>query len=114
MQFGCTRFADVNPKVHAYARGKGKHLSAAVDLLRHFVEQVWAFEDQDQEPMPARQFDSWQVVDMRQYKCPSSDQLWFGCEDESVWFMPDDSGALSTCGKMASIPGRGLRCVVVQ
>ena len=99
VQFGCTRFADVNPEVHAYARGKGKHLAAAVDLLRHFAREVWAFEEQDQEPMPARELDRWQVLDLRQYKCPSSKQLWFGCDDESVWFMPDDSGALSTCGE---------------
>ena len=68
MQFDCTCFADVNPKVHAYARGKGKHLAVAVDLLRRFVEQVWAFEEQDQEPMPTRQFDIWKVLDLRQYK----------------------------------------------
>jgi hypothetical protein len=60
---------------------------------------VWAFEEQDQEPMPANELDRWQVLEMRQYKCPSSKQLWFGCEDESVWFVPDDSGALSTCGE---------------
>ena len=40
VQFGGTAFADCNPFVHAYARGKAPHLSAAVRLLQNFVEQV--------------------------------------------------------------------------
>ena len=84
VQFGCTRFAAVNPKVHAYARGKGKHLSAAVDLLQHFIDQVWAFYEQAVAPgeittMPAAQqedWDQWDVPDMRQYRCPTSGREW--------------------------------------
>ena len=42
IQFGCTKFAEVNPSVHAYARGKAEHLSSAVALLQKFVREVWA------------------------------------------------------------------------
>ena len=37
VSFGCTKFAACNPKVHAYARGKGEYLSAAVRLLEKFM-----------------------------------------------------------------------------
>lgn len=101
IQFGCTRFADVNPQIHAYARGKANHLSAAVDLLRHFVEEVWAFEAQDHgdpEPTPALQHDNWQALDLRQYQCPSSEKVWISDEHATVWFMPAENGAQSVCG----------------
>ena len=103
VSFGCTRYASVNPQVHAYARGKpGEYLASAVRLLQHFIDQVWAFEEQTPavEPSPAPQRDdSWQALDLRQYQCPSSGKVWFSDGSCSVWFVPDDSGARSTCGK---------------
>ena len=106
VQFGCTQFAAVNPQVHAYARGKGQHLSAAVDLLRNFVSEVWPFEEQIrgaeelvEELAPAQHDEIWQRLDLRPFKCPGSERTWFSCEDAIVWFMPDDSGSLSTCGE---------------
>jgi hypothetical protein len=104
VQFGCTSFAAVNARTHAYARGKGKHLLAAVDLLQHFVDDVWTFEEQaqgDAEPTHAHQHDTWEEKQMRSYICPSSEQVWFCCDDDpSVWFMPDTpTGRRSKCGK---------------
>ena len=103
VQFGCTQFAAVNAKIHAYARGKGQHLTEAVDLLQHFVSQVWAFDEQAggyEGLAPANQDDgNWQVLRMRQYKCPSSEQVWVSDDVSSVWFIPDNSGRRSTCGE---------------
>ena len=48
IQFGCTKFASVNANVHAYARGKGKHLSSAVDLLHEFMQDFWLRERHDE------------------------------------------------------------------
>ena len=112
VQFGCTRFAVVNPKVHAYARGKGKHVSAAVDLLQHFIDQVWAFDEQtpgaeELAPPGHQQAENWQVVDMRQFRCPSSDRVWFSCEDQSLWFMPGECGSLSLCGEWRAYQDEG-------
>ena len=104
VQFGCTTFASVNPRIHAYARTKGQHLSAAVVLLQNFVEQVWSFRVSEEqtpavEPSPAPQRDDgWQALDLRQYQCPSSEKVWFSDESSSVWFVPDDSGVGSTYG----------------
>ena len=76
VQFGCTSFArSPNPRTHAYARGKGEHLSAAVRLLQNFIDQVWAFEEQpqgDAEPTHAHQHDTWEEKQMRQKKAHSS------------------------------------------
>ena len=105
VQFGCTSFAAVNARTHAYARGKGKHLLAAVDLLQHFVDDVWTFEEQARghtEPTHAHQHDdNWEELRMRPYICPSSEQVWFGCEDDpNVWFMLDTpNGRRSACGE---------------
>ena len=103
IQFGCTGFANVNPKIHAYARGKANHLPVAMDLLRHFVDEVWAFEAQDHsdpEPTPAHQHENWQLVHMAQYQCPNSGRIWYACEDDdSLWFMPDDTASMSMCGQ---------------
>ena len=103
VQFGCTNFAAVNPIPHAYARGKGKHLSAAVDLLENFISEVWAFQEQaqgDAEPTPAQQHDeNWHILDMRQFVCPSTERIWFSCEDGSIWFMPRECGTSSLCGE---------------
>ena len=105
VQFGWTQFASVNPRIHAYARTKGQHLSAAVVLLQNIVEQVWSFRVSEEqtpavEPSPAPQRnDGWQALGLRQYQCPSSEKVWFSDENSRVWFIPDDSGARSTCGK---------------
>ena len=98
-------FGGLGPKVHAYARGKGKHLAAAVDLLEKFVQQVWAFEEQAAAPaqtttMQAQHqaWDQWEVLDMGQYRCPTSERLWYSNDDASSWFMPDADGLRSLCG----------------
>ena len=106
IQYGCTSFANCSPRVHAYARGKAPHLSAAVLLLQNFVEQVWSFgvtEEQPPavEPLPAPRYeawDQWEVVEMRQFRCPTSQRLWYSTEDASIWFMPDADGIRSVCG----------------
>ena len=106
VQFGCTNFGKVNPRIHAYARGKGQHLSAAVLLLQNFVEQVWSFGVPVEQtpavgPPPAPHFedwDQWEVLDMRQYRCPTSERVWYSTDDASSWFMPDADGIMSVCG----------------
>jgi len=104
VQFGVTKFAAVNAEIHAYARGKGRHLTRGVDLLRHFIDQVWAFDEEDAPrvnevptPTPPQDDDDWQVLDMRQYHIPGSEKVWFSNADASIWFVPDSSGAQSTC-----------------
>ena len=99
VQFGCTRFASVNLNIHAYARGKAPHLAAAVDLLQHFVQQVWRPKDEpNQEPTPEDRLNqNWQRVDMRPFLCPATHRLWYSCEDDSLSFMPDASGQCSIC-----------------
>lgn len=105
VQFGCTQFASVNPNIHAYARGKAPHLTTAVDLLEHFVQRVWAFEEQAAAPgqttaMQAQHqaWDQFEVLDMGQYRCPTTERLWYSNDDASVWFMPDADGRRSICG----------------
>ena len=105
IQFGCTKFAEVNPSVHAYARGKAEHLSSAVALLQKFVREVWAAlgmlagdEEQD-EPMPDGGHENWRALSMEAWRCPSSQRMWFSCaEDETFSFMPAQSGCASICG----------------
>ena len=107
VQFGCTKFASVNPRIHAYARGKAPHLSAAVKLLENFMDQVWALEGQVTDAgvttmVPAAQHPSWdqfEVLDLMQYRCPSTERVWFSNDDASFWFMPDSSDSCSTCGR---------------
>ena len=107
VQFGCTRFAAVNTSVHAYARGKGEYLAAAVKLLQNFVSEVWAFQEEQttgagettEELAPAHHDENWQRLDMRHFKCPSSGRVWYSDEDAAVWFMPDTGGSLSLCQK---------------
>lgn len=106
IQFGVTSFAKVNPWVHAYARGKGEHLSAAVRLLQIFVDQVWA----EQATAPAEitmtpaqhehwnQWDQWEVLEMGQFRCPTTERVWYSDDSGSTWFMPDSSGLRSVCG----------------
>ena len=106
IQYGCTSFADRNPKVHAYARGKAPHLSAAVLLLQKFVEQVWSFGVSAEQtpavepPAAPRQedWDQWEVLDMRRFRCPTSERVWYSTDDASSWFMPDADGIKSVCG----------------
>ena len=94
----------MNPKVHAYARGKGKHLTAAVELLQNFTEQVWTFETEQQtlradEPPTPPQDEDWEVLDLRKYYIPNTENVWFSDADASVWFIPDSAGARSMCGE---------------
>ena len=106
VQFGCTKFASVNPRIHAYARSKGQHLSAAVRLLQNVVEQVWSVgvpEEQtpavELSPAPQHEYwDQWEVLDMRQFRCPTSERVWYSTDDASSWFMPDADGLRSVCG----------------
>ena len=106
VQFGCTKFASVNPRIHAYARGKGQHLSAAVLLLQNFVEQVWSFGASEEQtpavespPAPRHEaWDQWYVVEMRQFRCPTSERVWYSTDDSGTWFMPDADGIRSVCG----------------
>ena len=107
VQFGVTKFAAVNAEIHAYARGKGRHLTAAVDLLQHFIDQVWAFDElqaqqaprADEPPTPP-QYDDWEVLDLRKYYIPNTENVfWFSDADASVWFIPDSTGARSRCGE---------------
>ena len=111
MQFGCTRFAAVNPQIHAYARGKGEYLASAVKLLESFISDVWAFEQEEQHAtapgeltmMPTAQhtdWDGWDVLDdMRQWRCPTSERVWYSTDDSDIWFMPDAEGLRSICGR---------------
>ena len=104
VQFGCTAFAKVNPAVHSYARGKGKHLTAAVELLQNFTDQVWAFDEEQapraDEPSTPPQDDDWEVLDLRKYYIPNTENVfWFSDADASVWFIPDSTGARSRCGE---------------
>ena len=68
---GPVRVHKIRPRIHAYARSKGQHLSAAVFLLQSFVEQVWSFRVSEEqtpavEPSPAPQRDDgWQALDLR-------------------------------------------------
>ena len=48
--FGATRYAAVNPNVHAYVRAKQKYLPQAFELLSSFI-MTWAAADQP-EPEP--------------------------------------------------------------
>ena len=106
VQFGASAFAKVNPRIHAYARAKGDYLATAVGLLQNFVDQVWTFEEQATEPgdvtmMPAAQpqdWDQWDVLDLRQYRCPTSGRVWWSNDDATSWLMPDASGLRSACG----------------
>ena len=115
VQFGATQFAKVNPCIHAYARAKGNYLATAVGLLQNFIDQVWTFEEQATAPgeitmMPAAQhadLDHWDVLDMRQYRCPTSDRVWFSCEDQSLWFMPGECDSLSLCGEWRAYQDEG-------
>ena len=101
-------------RVHAYARGKAPHLSAALDLLRHFTDAVWAdqggahqvmaFEDSEEqtpvEPSPGPQhqsWDQWEVFEMRQFRCPATERVWYSDDSGSTYFMPDASGLQSVC-----------------
>ena len=112
VQFGCTKFGKVNPRIHAYCRGKAPHLSAAVKLLRYYVEQVWSFGVSEEqtlsvEPSLAPQhqaWDQWDVVEMRQFRCPSTERLWYSTDDASSWFMPDADGTRSVCGNWLALP----------
>ena len=106
VQFGCAKFASVNPRIHPYAKSKGQHLSAAVLLLQHFVEQVWSFGVSAEQtpavepPAAPRQedWDQWEVLDMRRFRCPTSERVWYSTDDASSWFMPDADGIKSVCG----------------
>ena len=87
VQFGCTQFAKVNPRIPAYARGKGEHLSAVVRLLQNFIDQVWVFEEQTTDAgeitMPAAQhslWEQWEVLDLRHFREPGSGKLWYSDE----------------------------------
>ena len=109
VQFGCTRFAAVNPRTHAYARGRAPYLSAAVKLLQKFISEVWAADEEEEqqigageittEPVQQESWDQFEVLDMRQYKCPSTERVWFSTDDATSWCMPDSTTGSSTCGK---------------
>ena len=108
VSFGCTRFAAVNPQIHAYARGKGEYLAAAVKLLESFISEVWAFEQEEQHatapgeptmPTPQDSWDQWEVLDLGQFRCPSTERLWFSTDDAAFWFMPEADGLSSACGR---------------
>ena len=83
--------------MHAYVHGTGRHLTAAVGLLQHYTEQVWAFAEEQAHPQTPPQEDDWEVLDMRKYCVRGSEKIWFSVADAGVWFVPDSSGAQSTC-----------------
>ena len=51
--FGVTKFAEITPKVHAYARGKGDYLESAVKLLRASVVSDTSSHDGAKQPAVA-------------------------------------------------------------
>ena len=105
VQFGATDFAAVNRIPHSYARGRGRHLAAAVKLLEHFVSEVWAFQEQTPavEPPPAPRQEDWEVLDMRRFMCPTSERVWYSTDDASIWFMPEADGIKSVCGSWLAL-----------
>ena len=54
----------------------------------------------DEPPTPP-QDDDWEVLDLRKYYIPNTenDVFWFSDADASVWFIPDSTGARSRCGE---------------
>ena len=94
IQFGCTKFAEVNPSVHAYARGKAEHLSSAVALLQKFVRDVWAA------------LGSWREMRSKRSRCPTAATR----TGELCPWRPGGVRALSECGSLARRTRRSLSC----